>query len=214
VRLFLASANLGSRPERLFEIVGPASRVAVVMNAWDGDAASRADEAAQLIALFASLGLDAFELDLREHAEDVDDARLRRRLDGVGLVFAHGGNAFVLRRALRASGLDVLLHELVAADRIAYGGESAGAIVAGPTLRGLEVGDDPGLVPSGYASEVEWSGLGLVDFVVVPHADTDWFAETALRVRDALARAAVPARPLGDDDVVVIGGRAGTTDAP
>ena len=42
------------------------------------------------------------------------------------------------------------IRELVAADRIAYGGESAGAIVAGPTLRGLELGDDTSIVPSGY----------------------------------------------------------------
>jgi dipeptidase E len=204
MRVFLASANLGSRPDRLLEIVEPSARVAVVVNAWDGEPASRADEATALRALLDALGLESFELDLRDHFADVDLSRLRGRLEGVGLVFAHGGNSFVLRRAMRASGFDRLIGELAGADAIAYGGESAGAIVAGPTLRGLEVGDDPHLVPAGYDAEIEWSGLGLVDFVAVPHADTEWWAGTAVRVRDAFARQGVPVRLLADDEVIVV----------
>jgi dipeptidase E len=105
---------------------------------------------------------------------------------------------------MRTSGFDHLIRELVGADRIAYGGESAGAIVAGPTLRGLELGDDVSIVPSGYRRAVEWSGLGLVDWVPLPHADTDWWAPKARLVRDALAERGVTARLLGDDDVVVV----------
>jgi dipeptidase E len=206
MRLFLASANLGAAPARLLEIVEPGARAAVIMNAWDGDPGSRAEEASHMLAQLGALGLEADELDLRLHVADESDARLRRRLAGVGLVFAHGGNTFVLRRAMCASGFDGVIRELVAKDRIAYGGESAGAIVAGPTLRGLELGDDPSVIPTGYRSAVEWSGLGLVDFVPLPHADTDWWAEQALLVRDALAERGVSARLLGDDDVVVMGG--------
>jgi dipeptidase E len=206
MRLYLASAHLGAAPERVLEIVEPGARVAVIMNAWDGDPGSRAEEASHMLAQFSSLGLEAGELDLREHVADDSDARLRRRLAGVGLVFAHGGNTFVLRRAMRASGFDHVIRQLVSEDRLAYGGESAGAIVAGPTLHGLELGDDLSVIPAGYRPDVEWSGLGLVDFVPLPHADTDWWAAKALLVRDALAEQGVSARLLGDDDVVVVRG--------
>jgi dipeptidase E len=204
MRLYLASANLGVAPERVLEIVEPGARVAVIVNAWDGDPGSRAEEASHMLAQFSELGLEARELDLRDHVADASDARLSRRLAGVGLVFAHGGNTFVLRRAMRASGFDGVIRRLVGEDRLAYGGESAGAIVAGPTLRGLELGDDPSVVPAGYRPDVEWSGLGLVDFVPLPHADTDWWAQKALLVRAALAGQGVAARLLGDDDVIVV----------
>ncbi len=53
-----------------------------------------------------------------------------------------------------------------------YCGESAGAIVAGQTLEGCEVGDDPEL-----ADELIWDGLGLIDKIIVPHADSSDFVE-------------------------------------
>ena len=214
MRLYLTSRDLGPDAARVLEIVEPSTRVAVIMNAWDGDPGSRSEEASQLVAQFARLGLDASELDLRDHFGGRGDESLRRRLAGIGLVFAHGGNTFVLRRAMRSSGCDHLIRELVGADRIAYGGESAGAIVAGPTLRGLELGDDASIVPSGYRRSVEWSGLGLVDWVPLPHADTDWWAPKARLVRDALAERGVAARLLGDDDVVVVRGPSARTPQP
>jgi dipeptidase E len=204
MRLYLASLDLGPDAARVLEIVEPSTRVAVIMNAWDGDPNSRSEEASQLVALFARLGLDASELDLRDHFGDRTDEPVRRRLVGIGLVFAHGGNTFVLRRAMRASGFDHVIRDLVGTDQVAYGGESAGAIVAGPTLRGLELGDDASLVPSGYPPEIEWSGLGLVDWVPLPHADTDWWAAKARLVRDALAERGVAACLLRDDEVVVV----------
>ncbi len=206
MRLYLASVDLGPDAARVLEIVEPSARVAVIMNAWDGDPGSRSEEASQLLAQFARLGLGASELDLRDHFGDVTDVHLRRRLDGIGLVFAHGGNTFVLRRAMRASCFDQVIRELVGADRVAYGGESAGAIVAGPTLRGLELGDDASIVPRGYPRVVEWTGLGLVDWVPLPHADTDWWAPKARLVRNALVEQGVAARLLDDDDVVVVRG--------
>jgi dipeptidase E len=204
MRLYLASVDLGPDAARVLEIVEPSTRVAVIMNAWDGDPGSRSEEASQLVAQFAQIGLDASELDLRDYFGDRTDEPLRRRLVGIGLVFAHGGNTFVLRRAMRSSGFDHVIRDLVSADRVAYGGESAGAIVAGPTLRGLELGDDASVVPSGYPREVEWSGLGLVDWVPLPHADTDWWAAKARLVRDALAERGVAACLLRDDEVVVV----------
>ena len=80
-----------------------------------------------------------------------------------------GGNSFVLRRAMKQSGFDTVIREMLATDAIAYGGYAAGAVVAGPSLRGLELMDDPFELPDGYDEPLIWSGLGLTPFAIVPH---------------------------------------------
>src|SRR6185436_14132396 len=94
------------------------------------------------------LGLDAEELDLRVYFGDAP--RLRRALEPFGLIWAVGGNSFVLGRAMRASGLDEIAVERVTAGDLVWAGFSAGAIVATTTLRGIDLDDDPNEVPDGY----------------------------------------------------------------
>ena len=80
-----------------------------------------------------------FELDLRCFGQH---AVLRTALNGVGLIWVTGGNVLVLREAIRRSGLQDFIGEQLRSEAVAYGGYSAGACVAGPTLRGLETVDD------------------------------------------------------------------------
>jgi dipeptidase E len=42
-------------------------------------------------------------------------------------------------------------------------------VVAGPSLRGLELMDDPFEVPEGYDEPLTWHGLGLTPFAIIPH---------------------------------------------
>ena len=64
---------------------------------------------------------------------------------------------------MRESSFDDIINDLLAAG-IVYGGESAGAAVAGKTLHGIELLDDPTDAP-----EVIWEGLGLVEYGLLPH---------------------------------------------
>ncbi len=114
-----------------------------------------------------ALGIAGERLDLRDYFGD--PTGLRARLHGLDLVWVTGGNAFVLRRAMRQSGFDDIIVELVEADRLVYGGFSAGAVVAAPSLEGIQLMDDPSEVPAGYQREIVWDGLGLIDHAIVPH---------------------------------------------
>jgi dipeptidase E len=116
---------------------------------------------------FKALGLEPHEVDLRAHFGDV--ASLRQRLAGFDLVWVMGGNSFVLRRAMKQSGFDTVIRDMLDRDAIAYGGYAAGAVVAGPSLRGHELMDDPFELPEGYDDQLIWSGLGLTPFAIVPH---------------------------------------------
>jgi dipeptidase E len=79
------------------------------------------------------------------------------------------GNAFLLRRAMRQSGFDSVARALVESDEAVYGGFSAAVCCAAPTLRGVDLLDDPSAAPAGYLSETIWEGLGLIDYNVAVH---------------------------------------------
>ena len=59
-----------------------------------------------------------------------DGAGLSRRLGQFDLVWVMGGNAFVLRRAMKQSRFDSIIEDMLARDAIIYGGDGAGAAVA------------------------------------------------------------------------------------
>ena len=170
MRLYLSSERLGERAGALLAMInGP--KVAIIANGYDGASATARDiyrtEVYDPVAEFKALGLEPHEVDLRAHFDDA--ASLRRRLAGFDLVWVMGGNSFVLRRAMKQSGFDTVIREMLATDAIAYGGYAAGAVVAGPSLRGLELMDDPFELPDGYDEPLIWSGLGLTPFAIVPH---------------------------------------------
>ena len=170
MRLYLSSERLGERAGALLAMInGP--KVAIIANGYDGASATARDiyrtEVYDPVAEFKALGLEPHEVDLRAHSDDA--ASLRRRLAGFDLVWVMGGNSFVLRRAMKQSGFDTVIREMLATDAIAYGGYAAGAVVAGPSLRGLELMDDPFELPDGYDEPLIWSGLGLTPFAIVPH---------------------------------------------
>jgi dipeptidase E len=170
MRLYLSSFRFGSHPEILIEFSGKRS-VAVISNALDfiPNDARRAYERNVYSPHedFASLGLNSVDLDLRDYFGKPE--ALQRELKDFGLVWVMGGNAFLLMRALQQSAFPELIRDMLNRDEIAYGGFSAGAVVAAQTLRGIEIMDDPAQLAEGYHPEPCWRGLGLVDFSIVPH---------------------------------------------
>jgi len=167
VRLLLSSWFLapGERPQ----VLPPATttrRAAIVVNALDQYGPSRARDLGRESGTWEGFGYRCEELDLQEYFTAPD--RLAARLSELDLVWAMGGNAFVLARAMTASGFGAAVREQLRRPEFVYGGYSAGACVAGPDLRGIDLVDDPDVLPAGYPP-VEPRCLGLVDFRIVPH---------------------------------------------
>lgn len=172
MKLYLSSYRLGDHPEQLVSMIGENKKVMVISNAlFSTDAERLAQGREREINDLRGIGLDPEELDLREYFGKSKD--LKEKLYGYGLIWVRGGNVFILRRAMRQSGFDTILRELAKSDDIVYGGYSAGICVIGPTLKGIELVDDPSIVPVGYESEVIWDGIGLVDFSFAPHYRSD-----------------------------------------
>ena len=199
MRLYLSSYRLGDDECAVLELVPAGSRVVISGNALDGEAAVVRDKIVSMERdLFESLGYVTEELDLRAH---FGRATLRSTLTRCGMLWTTGGNTFVLNTAIHLSGCDVALRALLAEDAVAYGGYSAGAIVAGPSLHGVEHADPVDAFPADYPSRVpRWNGMGLVDFVVAPHAGDP---QTDAMVR-TLERRGIPCRALRDGEVIVV----------
>ena len=142
------------------------------------------------IAELAALGLQADLLDLRPYFGEPE--RMTAAIARFDLVWVMGGNGFVLRRAMKQSGFDGVIVELLEGDAIVYGGCAAGAVVAGPTLRGIELMDDPCETARGLRHRLVWGGLGLTD----------------LRHRPALPLAPSRERPRPTGGTAPIGARA------
>ena len=170
MRLFLSSHRLGRHADALVRLVGKRRNTLVIGNALDFiPAAARAVYTAAAydpVAELTALNLPAAWLDLRDYIGA--PLRLHDQLSTCGLVWVIGGNAFVLRRAMRASGFDAVIHGLLAQDALVYGGFSAGAIVAAPSLHGLDLMDDPQVGTFGD-EVISYEGLNLFPKAIVPH---------------------------------------------
>lgn len=168
MKLFLSSYHVGNCANRLRELVGSNRKALIIPNAGDLWDAYRQNNFPQILADLKKLGTDAEELDLRSYFGNAD--RLKNVVSRAGLLWVTGGNTFVLRRAMKESGLDLLLPEILRNSDCVYGGFSAGACVTSPSLKGIHLADEPEAVPEDYPTkEVIWNGLGLVDFYIVPH---------------------------------------------
>jgi dipeptidase E len=172
MRLYLSSFRLGDHPDELLRLLDGDSRAAVIANADDfKTGADRVASAERELADLAGLGLEPVEVDLREYFGQ--PARLREVLARFDAVWIRGGNPFILRRALRYSGADAIIAELLADDTLVYAGYSAGLAMLCPSLHGIELIDPPNLVPDGYEAEVIWDCLGVLPYMVVPHYRSD-----------------------------------------
>jgi dipeptidase E len=211
VKLYLSSVNLGAHAGRLTAMAGgPGARMAVITNALDYipidaqiDYARAHNDA---VSYFAEAGFDPSPLDLRLYFGR--PAALRRLLLRHRVIWAVGGNAFLLRRAMRESGFDAMIGELLAKDDMVYAGWSAGACVAGADLRPIALMDDPKAIAPGYPpQEPLQEGLSLVPFTIIPHYRSNHGEAEAAESAVAWAEAqGIGHVPLSDGDVVVVDG--------
>jgi dipeptidase E len=203
MRLYLSSFDLGNRPDELVALAGAARRAAVIVNALDNAPDARARWLAAQTDRLADLGFSVVELDLRRYFGATD--RLQQFVSGIDLVWINGGNAFILRRAMKQSGFDGLIKAAVARDDIVYAGFSAAAVIAFDSLKGLELVDDPADVPSGYDPDIVWEGLGLVPFAIAVHFKSDHPESQAVDREIAYYEAVgIPYRTLRDGEALIV----------
>lgn len=206
MKLYLSSYYYGNYPNILTRLVGTNKKAAVIANSIDFlDDSGRDERVNYEINALTELGFQAEELDLRDYFDSHKD--IEQKLSEYGLLWLRGGNVFVLRRAMAQSGFDKVIFSLLKKNKIVYGGYSAGACVITPDLHGLELADDPNIVPEGYKSKIIWEGLGLVGFSIAPRYKSDHTeAEKVAKITDYFVEHNILYKTLHSGEVIVING--------
>lgn len=112
-------------------------------------------------------GIDALGHDVVDlRAAGAADGAFATALDDLDALYVASGSTFALLAALRSSGADRAITARVRAG-LPYIGTSAGSIVAGASIEPASLMDDPADAPDLH----DYTGLGMIEGVVIPHAD-------------------------------------------
>lgn len=206
MRLYLSSYKFGNYTEELVKLCLGNKKVGVIMNAVDwGDPVRVMASLKDQIEILKSLGFEPEQIDLRNYFGKTED--LKKHLTNFGLVWVHGGNTFVLKRAYEQSGFDKIIKKMLLKDEIVYAGFSAGIVILSKSLKGLEITDDPKIVPAGYKEEFSWDGLGILDYHIAVHYKSN-HAESAEIYKEIeyYKEKGIPYKTLQDGEVIVVNG--------
>lgn len=169
MKLYLSSYRIPT-PTDLVALVDKAptaTKVGIITNAKDYYASrARAVKVQAITDYLAALGYEATEVDLRRHR---DPEELQAVLSELDMIFVAGGNSFCLRYEMQQSGFETIIGAVLASG-VVYVGESAGAAVAGTTLEGINLADEPA-----FAEAEIVDGLELVPYFILPHVGSAGF---------------------------------------
>jgi dipeptidase E len=139
MKFYLSSFKFGKEKDQLKNLA-PKGRIAIIPNALDfrdadDDRTTRSLE--NKVESLEQLGLQTEVVNLKHYFGREEE--LRQLIEAIGAVFVLGGNVFVLRQAMRLSGLDNILTMLRYNPDFLYAGYSAAGCVLAPSLEPYKV---------------------------------------------------------------------------
>lgn len=138
-------------------------------------------------------GFKFFELDLKEK----DIPSLKESLSDIDIIFIAGGDVYYLMKAIQDSGLDEIIKFFIRRETIIIG-SSAGSVVLGPSINPYSVFNDDHSVKLDNTD-----GLGLIDFLILPHTDNPKYHAYHQQIRDKYEDQ-YELMPLADDQLIVV----------
>ena len=170
MKFYLSSYKIGNETEKLKELIPENNKCGYIPNALDftkADPERRKKHMDSDRQALNEVGFKVEVLDLKEYFGRPNE--LQKKMSELGAVWVSGGNTFVLRQAMKISGFDEILKGLVERQDFLYAGYSAGCCILAPSLKCLQIVDDPNDMPYKQIKETIWKGLGLIDYVILPH---------------------------------------------
>jgi dipeptidase E len=120
------------------------------------------------------LGLIIDELEVSK----VPQKEIENKITNADYIFVAGGNTFFLLQELKRSGADKLIIEHIKKGKI-YVSTSAGSIIVSKDIEYAKYMDNPAIAPD---LNNNFSGLGIVDFYIVPHYTNIPFKKPAEKI--------------------------------
>jgi len=206
MKLYLSSYKVGNDAEGFKNLVNKANaKVAVIDNSRDYsvDLERKAKSLQSELDAMTELGFDPEHLDLRNYFGKSE--ALFEKLSNFDAVWVIGGNSFLLRKAMEQSGFGRVIEGLIKTNKLVYAGYSAGIAVVAPSLKGVELVDDPNVQVEGYNPEVIWEGYGLIDFYPIVHYDSDHPESHLVDVElEHIKSLGIKYKTLRDGDTIII----------
>lgn len=138
-----------------------------------------------------NLGYSYTEIDIAGQNED----ELRKNLEGYDIVMVEGGNTFYLLKAVRESGFDIIIKELIAKG-VVYIGSSAGSYIACPSIIMATLSSQN----FDRCGVTDYTAMNLVPFLILAH----YSPEKQKRLAENTNDFKYPIRALTDDQALVI----------
>jgi dipeptidase E len=173
MKLYLSSYKLGNDKDQLLGM-SPKAKIALIPNALDfvgADLLKKQESTKKDVQELQAIGFEVEVIDLKDYFNKQDE--LSQKVKEIGAVFVRGGNTFVLRDAMILSGFDNILNEIKNDRNFLYSGYSAGICVLAPDMESLKFVDDEKNFPYSEIQQTNWKGLGIVDFIAMPHYKSD-----------------------------------------
>lgn len=180
MKLYLSSYRTGNNIDELLKWKEEhGNKIFVIPNAVDvfSDGERKTSGIQDKCKDLETLGFETQVLDLRNFFNKKEE--LVDYIKGVSAFYVIGGNVFVLRAAMKMSGFDEILLELSKSQDYLYSGFSAGICVLAKDLHGIHLADEPEADPYQYGTII-WEGIGIIDYMPVPHFDTPSHPESPL----------------------------------
>ncbi|WP_418603452.1 Type 1 glutamine amidotransferase-like domain-containing protein [Hwangdonia sp.] len=170
MKYYLSSYKFGNSVDSLKQMLPQGARIAHINNARDSKTVSTENRNSQLkeeMEFLDSLGFVSEHLNLRDYFGR--ESRLRHKMVSLDGVWVCGGNAFILRQAMKLSGFDNVFQELLLNNDYFYGGYSAGVCILSDSLKYIQFVDNPNDFPYTEIKETIWEGLNLFNYGILPH---------------------------------------------
>lgn len=171
MKLYLSSYKVGNETAKLLEMLNGKKKIGYIPNAMDfaTDIERRSKSEQGDIQELNALGLEIERIDLKEYFGK--ELELKKKLEELGAVYVRGGNTFILRQAMKLSGLDNILLG-IKDNNFVYAGYSAGCCVLSPSLESTGMVDSPNIHPY-ELKEAIWTGLGIIPYNFLAHYDSN-----------------------------------------
>lgn len=196
MKLFLCSDFSPASMDKIDPYVGDLTdkRVLLINTASHGEGFE--PDPSECVVPFIKRGARVIPFDLAGQGMDAVQAQLR----AADIIYVAGGNTFYLLHHMNECGFKGLLTSAWAAAKT-YIGSSAGSIVMGPDIAHVATMDDPAVAPELKAT----TGLGLIDFLFLPHVNSPM--KNMAAAADQIARAyngATPMMGFKDAEIVYV----------
>lgn len=203
MKYYLSSYELGNKADKLRKLALK-GKIGYIPNARDfinSDPERKERRTTNDMNSLRELGLEVELLNIQGYFGKRDE--LRKKLEELGSIFISGGNVFILRQAMKLSGLDEILKELQGTDFL-YAGYSAAGCVLASSLKGMDI-VDPLETPYASQKEIIWDGLGFVDFHFMPHWDSNHPESADIEKEIAYCKENnIPYKAIRDGEVIII----------